>query len=131
MPSVLLVLVKSYWKERVPEACADINSGPSPCPHGPHLFSLRYKPVILFSDITLGHQAERGVTLCGRIRPSPEQQVPVAAGRLWHVSWQSQNAVATLQGRSLFPGDGSSFSELGPHFQPVSEDRQLGGRMKE
>lgn len=68
------------------------------------------------------------MTSWGRIRPSLEQQVPVTAGPLWHVSRRSLHALATLQGRSLFPGDGSSFSELELCFQPVSEDRQLGSR---
>lgn len=40
--------LKVTEKECVPEGNADIKGGPSPCPHGPHLFSLWYKPVILF-----------------------------------------------------------------------------------
>lgn len=46
----------------------------------------------------------------------------MAAAPLW--------LAASLQGRILFPGDGSSFSELGLRFQPVPEDQELGCRRK-
>lgn len=96
-------------KEHVPEGYVDTKGGPSPCPHGPHLFSLWHKPVILFFDITLGHGAER----CDLVWE--DEAIPGAAGAGGHRS----PLACPGSPRMLSPlsREGDSFQEMAAAFR--------------